>query len=89
MGDLQKQNVADLVQKAIGAYSSQFNESPEVGVWQFSTNGVATKGLFDIPSIGFGPGKEEEAHSPNEKLEVEQLVKAVMFYVSFVFEYAE
>jgi len=34
--------------------------------------------------IGFGPGVEELAHAPNEKVPIEHLVKASAFYAMFV-----
>lgn len=55
------------------------------GVWNFSTNGVATAGHFDIPTIGFAPGKEELSHSSKEELVLEDLLKAVEFYALFPF----
>ena len=73
-----------LVKTAVHAYESQFNEKADVGVWVFSTNGVATKGLFDIPTIGFGPGEEQYAHTPRDQVRADDLVKSVAFYVSFV-----
>ncbi|NMB81249.1 MAG: YgeY family selenium metabolism-linked hydrolase, partial [Ignavibacteria bacterium] len=56
------------------------------GVWSFSTNGVATAGLFGIPTIGFAPGKEELSHSVKEEIVLEDLVKATKFYSLFPFE---
>jgi putative selenium metabolism hydrolase len=73
-----------LVQTAQEAFEGQFGEKAEVGVWQFSTNGVATKGLHDIPSIGFGPAPEEHAHTPRDQVKVDDLVKAMAFYAAFV-----
>lgn len=54
-------------------------ESP-VGTWKFSTNGVSTMGKHGIPTIGFGPGREEMAHRPNERVRVEDLIEACLFY---------
>jgi putative selenium metabolism hydrolase len=72
------------VQKAVAAYRDAFDAEPEVGHWTFSTNGVATAGMFGIPTIGFGPGHEKFAHAPNEEVEVDHLVRAAAFYASFV-----
>jgi putative selenium metabolism hydrolase len=63
------------VQTATTAYREAFGEEPEVGYWTFSTNGVATAGMHDIPTIGFGPGHEHFAHAPNEQTEIEHLVR--------------
>jgi putative selenium metabolism hydrolase len=76
-----------LVRTAEQAYRNQFSKEPEIGVWGFSTNGVATKGEFDIPTIGFGPGKEEFAHTPYDQIHEDDLVKALEFYTAFVLEW--
>lgn len=76
-----------LVQAAEKAYNNQFSENANVGTWQFSTNGVVTKGVFNIPTIGFGPGKEEFAHTANDQVPEQDLVKAVEFYTALVLEY--
>ncbi|MFH0954225.1 MAG: YgeY family selenium metabolism-linked hydrolase [Verrucomicrobiota bacterium] len=76
------------VQKARSAYEKTFSTKPEVGFWTFSTNGVATAGMFGIPTLGFGPGHEKFAHFPDEQIEVEHLVKAAAFYAGFVQEFA-
>jgi putative selenium metabolism hydrolase len=78
-----------LVQTAIKAYHLQFNKDPDIGVWHFSTNGVTTKGVYDIPSIGFGPGKEEHAHAPDEQVKIEDLVNAMSFYASFALHWIQ
>jgi putative selenium metabolism hydrolase len=53
---------------------------PFLDKWTFSTNGVAIMGMKNIPCIGFGPGREEEAHAPNEKILKEELINAVKVY---------
>lgn len=57
-----------------------FDKKPLLDKWTFSTNGVAIMGMYDIPCIGFGPGREEEAHAPNEKILKSDLTDAAMFY---------
>ena len=39
-------------------------------------NGTVIMGEYGIRCKGFGPGKEEEAHAPNEKTFKSHLVKA-------------
>lgn len=53
---------------------------PKVDKWTFSTNGVSIMGREGIPCIGLGPGKEEEAHAPNEKTWKSDLVKCAAIY---------
>ncbi len=66
------------------AYESVFNAKVEPGIWDFSTNGAATKGLFEIPTIGFGPGDDRYAHTPDEQIPAGHLIKAVEFNVALV-----
>jgi len=45
--------------------------------------------LFDIPTIGFGPGDEKYAHTCEEHVPIEHLVKATEFYLRFYLNWAE
>ncbi|MDL2217317.1 YgeY family selenium metabolism-linked hydrolase [Christensenellaceae bacterium OttesenSCG-928-M15] len=55
---------------------------PVVDKWTFSTNGVTIMGRNGIPCIGLGPGKEEEAHAPNEKTWKKDLVQCAAVYAT-------
>ncbi len=57
--------------------------------WTFSTNGVSIMGRYGIPCIGFGPGKEKEAHAPNEKTWKDDLVKCAAVYAALPTVYTE
>jgi putative selenium metabolism hydrolase len=50
------------------------------GKWNFSTNGIYWAGKAGIPSIGFGPGDEETAHTVRDSVSLEDMVKATEFY---------
>ena len=67
----------------IDSYKQLFGANPVVDKWTFSTNGVVINGVYGIPVIGFGPGNEVLAHAPDEKVPVEDLVKASAFYAMF------
>jgi putative selenium metabolism hydrolase len=69
-----------LVQGVAAAVADVLGETPRISRWSFSTNGVATMGLFDIPTVGFAPGREELAHTTEERVSVEDLVKATAVY---------
>ncbi|MEG1447343.1 MAG: YgeY family selenium metabolism-linked hydrolase [Ruthenibacterium sp.] len=56
--------------------------TPVVDKWTFSTNGVSIMGRFGIPCIGFGPGKEAQAHAPNERTWKEDLVRCAAVYAA-------
>ena len=78
-----------LVQTAVDSFKDLFDAQPEIDKWTFSTNGIATNGIFKIPTIGFGPGDEKLAHSPNEKVAIEELVKASAFYAAIAYKLSE
>ncbi|TNE49581.1 MAG: YgeY family selenium metabolism-linked hydrolase [Deltaproteobacteria bacterium] len=50
------------------------------GKWDFSTNGIYWRGKAGIPSIGFGPGDEVDAHTVNDKVSLEEVVKSTEYY---------
>lgn len=50
------------------------------GKWNFSTNGTYWMGKANIPSIGFGPGDEVTAHTRQDSVSLEDVVKAAEFY---------
>jgi putative selenium metabolism hydrolase len=72
-----------VVQKGIKTYKELFGVNPLVDKWTFSTNGAVINGIYGIPVIGFGPGNEVFAHAPDEKLPIDDLVKASAFYAMF------
>lgn len=78
-----------VIQDGIAAASALFNRKPAIGKWLFSTNAISIRGMHNIPVIGFGPGDEAMAHSPNEKVPVEHLVKASAFYAGYAVKFAE
>ncbi len=72
-----------VVRAAKNTYKKVFEKDPVVDKWTFSTNGVVTAGVYNIPTVGFGPGDEEFAHAPNEKVRIDHLIKAAAFYAAF------
>lgn len=56
-----------------------FEDAP-AGKWAFSTNGIYWAGKAGIPSIGFGPGDEVTAHTVNDSVRLDDVVKAAEFY---------
>ncbi len=78
-----------VTQSMVETYKSLFNEDPRVDKWTFSTNGVSIMGMFGIPCVGFGPGKEAEAHAPNEKTWKADLVRCAALYAALPLIYLE
>ncbi|NLV57476.1 MAG: YgeY family selenium metabolism-linked hydrolase [Clostridiales bacterium] len=68
-------------QAMVESFRGMYGE-PKVDKWTFSTNGVSIMGRYGIPCIGFGPGKENQAHAPNEKTWKADLVKCAAVYAA-------
>jgi acetylornithine deacetylase/succinyl-diaminopimelate desuccinylase-like protein len=66
-----------------------FNKKPVVSRWTFSTNGVSIAGMFGIPCVGFGPAAEEVAHTVNDSVPIEHLVKCAAMYAAFPGTYCD
>ncbi len=69
-------------QSVIAAYRSLFEKEPDVCPWQFSTNGVSIMGRYQIPCVGFGPGRVRYAHFPDEITYKNDLVRCCAMYAS-------
>lgn len=76
---------SQIVQTGVRTYEHLFGNKPLIDKWTFSTNGIMTCGVYGIPTIGFGPGNEEMAHAPDEKVPVSDLVAASAFYAAFAY----
>jgi putative selenium metabolism hydrolase len=69
-----------LVQGVADAATEILGKRPGISRWHFSTNGVATMGVFGIPTVGFAPGLEELAHTTQERISIDDLIKATAVY---------
>jgi len=54
--------------------------APDIGHWPFSTDGVYTMGQAGIPTVGFGPGDPNLAHTPREAVRLDDLKTAAHVY---------
>lgn len=70
----------DLVQAGLQARELIGLEPKPASKWSFSTNGIYWAGKANIPSIGFGPGDELTAHTVNDSVDLNDMVKATEFY---------
>ena len=71
-----------LVLAGCSAYEALWKSRPPTGKWNFSTNGTFWMGKAGIPSIGFGPGDEETAHSVLDQVPIADVVRATEFYAA-------
>lgn len=69
-----------LLQTAVASLRQSLGYRPAVTHWAFSTDGVYTMGHANIPTIGFGPGNPEHAHSPNEHVRLDHVHQAASAY---------
>ena len=76
------------VRLAVRIHRQTIGGKPDVGPWTFSTNGVATQGLLNIPTLGLGPGEEIHAHAPTDQVSVSHLIKSLQFYSAFSLAWA-
>ncbi|MEW6523376.1 MAG: YgeY family selenium metabolism-linked hydrolase [Bacillota bacterium] len=53
---------------------------PAISTYKFCTNGSSSAGELGIPTLGFGPGHEAQAHTADEFIEVDQLHAAARGY---------
>lgn len=75
------------VRAAVAAATEVLCRPPVVDKWTFSTNGIATCGMFGVPTVGFGPANEVHAHTPEDQCPVEHLTRAAQFYALFPKKY--
>lgn len=68
------------------AYESlkQIGQSPSIATYSFCTNGSHYAGEKGIRTLGFGPSRENLAHTLNEYVRIEQLEKAADGYAAII-----
>jgi putative selenium metabolism hydrolase len=71
-----------LVQAVSQAVKQTLGYKPRLERWAFSTDGVYTMGVAGIPTIGFGPGDEKNAHTVDDQVKVDDLVAAAQVYAA-------
>ena len=57
----------------------------QLGAYRFCTNATYSAGHAGIPSIGFGIGREEDAHTVDESISIEELYAAEKGYQGIVY----
>ncbi len=78
----------ELVQKALhGLHRASL--APQPTTYQFCTNAAYSAGEAGVPTIGFGPSVESLAHTVDEYLEEDQLIRACQGYSGIIQALAE
>lgn len=71
-----------LIQAGVDAFTGLWDEKPVVGSWEFCTNATHLCGRMGVPAIGYGPGDGSLCHSTQDKVPVDDLMRAIAFYAS-------
>lgn len=61
----------------------------KIGSYQYCTSGSYSAGVAKIPTIGFGPSEEQQAHTVDEYIEIEQLAKSAQGYYALAKAFAQ
>lgn len=69
-----------LVQATAWAVRQVTGERPTIGRYNFSTDGAYTMGIAGIPTVGFGPGEEGQAHAADEHIRLADCITAAHVY---------
>jgi putative selenium metabolism hydrolase len=69
-----------LVRETVRAVETALGFTPELRQWDFSTDGVYSQGMAGIPTLGFGPGDEQFAHTVNDQIQLDDVFKAAAVY---------
>lgn len=71
-----------IVKAGAAAFEELFDIKADIDVWGFSTDGNYSMGKKEIPTVGFGPGDMSLCHAVNERLDLDQFIKAISFYAA-------
>jgi putative selenium metabolism hydrolase len=72
-----------LVQRALAALQ-QAGQQPALSAYRFCTNAAYSAGVAGIPTIGYGPATEADAHVIDERLQLADLFAAAQGYRALI-----
>jgi putative selenium metabolism hydrolase len=75
-----------LVNAMVQAAQTELRRRPQITCWGFSTEGVFTAGEAGIPTVGFGPGREEHAHTVHEHVRLDDVYAAARVYAQLAMQ---
>ncbi len=74
-----------LVQKSLKALK-RIEQNPRINYWKFGTDGSMTAGLMGIPTIGYSGTEECYAHTPEEMVNIDMMVRSLEGYYAITTE---
>jgi putative selenium metabolism hydrolase len=75
-----------LVQATVRSIRQTLGYRPRLSRWSFSTDGAYTAGVANLPTVGFGPGEEQYAHTQDEQIRLNDVVDAARVYAQLAVE---
>ncbi len=61
-------------------------QTPKINYWKFGTDGSMTAALLGIPTIGYSGTEEKYAHTPEEQVNIEMMLKSLEGYHAIIAE---
>ena len=62
----------------------KINPDTKIQSFQFCTNAASSAGFFGLPTIGYGLGKETDAHTIDESISIDELLQAAQGYQKII-----
>lgn len=73
------------VQACVSALAG-IGQKPLFGKWDFATDASYVTGILGIPSIGYSPMEEQYAHTPLDRVNIDDMIKAVAGNAAIAYE---
>jgi putative selenium metabolism hydrolase len=73
-----------LVETVVESVKSVLLAPPKLQRWDFATDGGYSMGVLGIPTIGFSPCEEEMAHTIDENVRLDYMMKAAKIYADMI-----
>ncbi len=73
----------EYVEKAFKALRS-IGQNPAEKYWKFGTDGSMSAGIYEVPTIGYSGAEEKWAHQPNEKVNIDEMLKTLKAYIAML-----
>ncbi len=76
------------VQKTLRALR-RIGQNPKIDYWEGGTDGSMSKAILDIPTIGYSAMELRYAHTPQDRVNIEKMLRSLEGYLAIVCELFE